>query len=97
MGTVMLVRDKKTEKYFAAKKIERNDHIAKANIELETMKKLEKHPRIVRVFESYYTLGTHKLIMIIEYCPCKYFLYQPLTFFFLQMAISTDKLRIGSS
>ena len=71
----MLVRDKYTEELFAAKKITNGEYIDKAHFEIETMKKL-KHPRIVRIYESYYTLGTYELIMILEYCPCKCFLYQ---------------------
>ena len=34
-----------------------------------------RHPRICQVIESYYTRGTDELIMILEYCPCKFLVH----------------------
>ena len=78
MGTVMLVKVKENEKLFAAKKITNREHIEKADLELDLLKKL-RHERIVQVLESYFTQKIDELIIILEYCPCKSYLLLLLT------------------
>ena len=70
MGAVTLVERRSDKQLFAAKKQLKSSEFRFAKQEFKMLKKLE-HPGIVNVIDSFHDLAQEKLIIILEYCPCK--------------------------
>ena len=74
MGKVMLVKQKETHEFFAAKQQLDSKHFDAAREELLLLQKL-KHPNIVNCVDSFHTPGQEKCVIILEFCPCKFSLF----------------------
>ena len=75
----MLVLRRADQKYFAAKTQKRTNpgDFDRAVAELKMLLKVD-HPNIVKFEESFCNEKTNELVIIIEYCSCKFILFDPL-------------------
>ena len=73
MGTVILIERREDQQKFAAKKQQSFNDKAydRAKAELKVVQKLN-HENIVKFEESFSSDSEKALIIIIEYCPCKF-------------------------
>ena len=72
-GSVFLAERRSDKKKFAAKKQKRTNPADFKNFlaELRMLQKMD-HPNIVRLEESFANEQKNELVIILEYCPCKF-------------------------
>ena len=77
MGSVILVERREDGKLFAAKKQQNFSQrdFKRAVAELKVIQKLD-HENIVKFEESFCSETANTLVIIIEYCPCKFNLFR---------------------
>ena len=75
-GSVFLVERKTDWQKFAAKKQVKNNKVDydHAKLELVMLQKVD-HPNVVKFFESFFSEEKKTLVIIIEFCSCKFVLF----------------------